>query len=461
MSLDLNSGFVLNKAYIYSIGGDKRPIDFTELIVTIFINESLTSSFMVGKILVSDSAGFISDLPIQGGEVVELDIITERQQQEENTLLTYRVWKISNRNLADKIQTYVLELISTEAMVNEVVEIYKAMSGSPQSIVRDLLENYIKTKKKIVTDESKFNMKFLGCGRSPFNIISSLSLKSIPIAGGIGDDTGKKGTAGFLFWESRAGYNFCSIDGICSSDETFTTNLQQTTWGPYREEPARSGTGSESRNIISSVFEYENNIMKSLSAGKYSSRIAFFNLSTGTYDESEYKLKDTYSNMAHLGGQKSLSKLPVAELELNDFPSRLMSFVIDHETFHDGLDIASPDEIDGSKEPSNFADRQKYYASQALFRYQLLKTQQAKILISGNLGIYPGDKINVYFKNKVPDAVLVSGDVWDPEVSGTYLVEDASHEFTKTNATGGVFYTTLGLIRDSYGMITSKHGDES
>lgn len=456
MSLDLASGFVLNKANIYSAGQVSQPTNFTDLIASIFINESLTSPFMVGKILVSDSSGLITDLPIQGGEVIELEIITD---EDEKTQLTFRVWKISNRVLSGKIQTYTLDLISTEAMVNEVVEVYNSLSGSPQNIVSDLLKNHLKTEKEIVTDESKFDMKFLGCGRSPFNIISNICLKSVPKVGSIGDDTGKKGTSGFLFWENRRGYNFCSIDGICGSENgEFNTNLQQTTWGPYKEEIAKKGTGNEKRNIISATFEFENNIMKSLRVGKYSSRIAFFNLSTGNYEEVQYKLSDTYKNMAHLGGQESLSNLPVANLELTDNSSRLMSMVLDHETFYNGSDIASPDEKDGSKEPSQFADWQKYYASQSLFRYQLLKTQQAKILISGNLQIYSGDKIEVYFKSKVSDSRLVSGDVFDPEISGYYLIEDVSHDFTRDNSTGGVFYTTLGLIRDSYGKGKSKHG---
>jgi len=40
--------------------------------------------------------------------------------------------------------------------------------------------------------------------------------------------------------------------------------------------------------------------------GKYSSLIVFFNHSTGQYEEYVYKVKDSYDNMSHLGGQDSL-----------------------------------------------------------------------------------------------------------------------------------------------------------
>ena len=39
----------------------------------------------------------------------------------------------------------------------------------------------------------------------------------------------------------------------------------------------------------------------------------FFNISTGQYEEYTYQIKDSYDNMAHLGYQDSVAKIPSNE----------------------------------------------------------------------------------------------------------------------------------------------------
>ena len=70
-----------------------------------------------------------------------------------------------------------------------------------------------------------------------------------------------------------------------------------------------------------------------------------------------------------------------------------MSVLVDHESWYNLPGPASPEDRDGSTDPTEFADWQKHYVSQALTRYKLLKNQSGTIVIPGNSNICAGDRI--------------------------------------------------------------------
>ena len=457
--IDSSQGYVLNTVTLIPLRENGNSVDIKDIVAGIYINECLTSAFMIGKLLVSDSADFINSFHIEGGEQVEIGITF---LSSDNTAITeklyFRIYNISNRVMSQKTQLYTLELISAEAILNEISKIYRSLEGNPNEIVNSLLRNDLGTTKPFYSSSSKFKMKMTGNGKTPFHIISMISSKSVPSQTNFNDD-GKKGSSGFFFWESRKGYNFFSVDTICDNEGRFKdTNFQQETWGPYRENYVNAVDVNPKTSIIKSEFKNENNLQKSLRLGKYATRMIFFNLTTGQYSEDIYTLKDAYENMAKLGTQKNLSSLPVAGKRLANIPSRVMVSYLDHEAYYNDTNVASPETQDGSSSPNLFADRHRYYESQSIFRYQLMRNQTMTLLIPGNILISPGDKIDVRLRNKVPDVQLVR-QPWDTESSGIYLIEDVSHQFVRQTPDGGYYQTTLGLLRDSHGFKTSNYGD--
>jgi len=200
--------------------------------------------------------------------------------------------------------------------------------------------------------------------------------------------------------------------------------------------------------------------MSSLRTGKYSSLICMFNYSTGQYEEFPYNINQTYDNMAHLGGQESVSKIPHSSGDLSEKPTRIMSVLVDHESWYNEPGIASPEDKDGSENPTEFADWQKHYVSQALTRYKLLKNQSGTIVIPGNSNICAGDRIILKLVNKAPSADIKKFP-WDKETSGVYLIEEVTHTYEKNEGTNGRFRTTVRVMRDSYGMPDeiSSHGN--
>lgn len=467
--------FRLKGVKIYPKAGGSA-VSITQLVNSFNYVESITAPFLSATMEVVDSGGLLQGLPIQGAETVEIEVLTSFS--EEAVKYTMVIWKVGNRFAQNQKQAYTLGLISVEALNNEVMRVDKRLDGNPNKIIDKLLKDTLKTDKQFYNEPSKFEVKMIANGKRPFDIIGSLAVKSVsPKASNEATNSKKdknkteksegqtkesvKGSGGFFFWETRRGYNFFAVDSLCADDKSplKSSKLESPSWGPYIERVGNQGDGDDRFAIYQSIFGSELDLLSSLRKGKYSSLITFFNHSTGQYAEYQYKIKDSYDNMAHLGGQESISLVPANEVELSAYPTRRMSMILDHETWYNDPEIASPDPEDGSSAPTQFADWQMFYSAQAIARYQLLKNQICTIVVPGNPDICAGDKIDIRLQNKLPNKEA-KREPFDVESSGIYLIQELTHSYDTTTGTNGRFTTTLRLVRDSYGMKDkeSKHG---
>jgi len=444
--------------------GETEGYEIKQMVDTFSYVESITSPFIAATMTVADSAGLLSDLPIQGGETVKVVVQTSSSDQPQEYVM--QVWKVGNRFAKNQIQAYTLGLISVEALNNECVRLVKRLEGKPEEIIAKILVENLKTEKDFVvnlngmTSPTQFAVKMLPTNRRPFDVISSLCVKSVKT--GSGGSAGSKsksdsgrdkvsGSAGYFFWENKRGYNFFAVDDLLTDNE-------ENTWGPYVEKPANQSDGADDRFTISqATFAAEVDVMTSMRKGKYSSLIVFFNHSTGQYSEYDYSLQDAYEDMQHLGPQNTPSLINFGDKTISDYPTRIVSTLLDHESWYNEPGIASFEEEDGAEEPSEYCDFHKHFAAQSLMRYELLKTQIGTIVIPGNSEICAGDKINIKLINKAP-AARVQDETFDPESSGTYLIQEVTHTYSSTESTNGRFTTTLRLMRDSYGDVESNHG---
>ena len=453
-----------------------------DMILGFIHRESLVSPFMSGVLAISDSADFLNGLdmdgnqsPIEGGEVVKITVKTPVSQSEDGETYEYKIWKIGNRISINKKQAYALALVSEEALLNETTRVLgRIPSGGqnaeevPEKSISDIVYDLVKTKiglessKPLFREPTKFKQVIIGARRRPFDIISSLSEKAVSTKGKTGNTTNSssdasetketiKGTAGFFFWETKRGYNFFSVDALCDEpDGIFAApDLKSEIHTGYQEKIANA-EGVDTRSVISKItFTSEIDTMSALRKGKYSSTMIFFNISTGQYEEYQYKITDSYDNMAHLGNQTKVSELKVGEQQLVETPSRLMTMVLDHETWFNEPGVASP--YENASNPSVFADWHKHFAAQSVARKELLNNQQCTVEIPGNNEICAGDKVEIRVQRKAPDKVREE-EPWDLESSGVYLVKDVEHRFNFADGTSGKVVTTLQLFRDSFGV---------
>lgn len=440
-------------------GSNPRPIG-PDMIISFTVFENLLSPFMGAILSLSDSQNLINAYPIQGGENIEMEI--KSSVSEEPIVYKFKIYKIGGRIVKNKSQVYTLGLVSPEALINETVRIQRPLTGNAESIVNQLIAKDLKSSKTVYSEPSRFETRMNPSRTRPFDVIAKLLNKSVsPKTDYKGSNSSNssetaqqvKGSAGFFFWETKRGYNFFSIDALCDEvgGKFSAPKLSSEAWGPYIETFANTEQSGDQRFLIENVaFSSEVDLMQSLRKGKYSSLMVFFNHSTGEYEEYVYKIKDSYDNMAHLGGQESVSLIPTNQIELSDYPTRVMSMLLDHETWYNEPGIANPED-QNAKDPTKFADWQKYYAAQGAARAELLKNQEAVVKIPGNPEICAGDKIDLRLQSKLADSER-SREPYDEESSGVYLVKEATQSYNFLEGSTGTLKTTLRLFRDSYGM---------
>ena len=489
-----SSEFKLKKCTIsYGDGSNTTSLLNGDMIAAFSFHESVLKPFVAGSLMLSDSIGFLTNFPIQGGEIVDMEVSTsfdEQTNKGQATKYKLKVMRIASRTIKEKMQMYTLVMVSEEAFVNEIIRLEDPLSGKPDELVTKLVREKLKSSKEIFVEPCKFSVKMLPAKRRPFDIIADLTQRSISgnatytnkktktgkISNKRGREVGStyglekeiKGTAGYFFWESLRGFNFYSVDALCSlpkldkegnykegTEEFPAKDLRSKPWGPYEEVIANLDNGKDQRGIVSNFkFKTEVDVIASLRKGKYASIMVFFNMSTGQYEEYTYKIKQSYDAMSHLGGQDSISLIPTSQEELSETPSRVMSAILDHEAWYNDPDIADPDSA-ATDNPSEYADWIKYYAAQTVARYDLLANQEANLTIPGNPSISAGDKVSVLVLNKVADKLKVKKP-YDEETSGVYLVREVSHKYDRLQGGNGNMTTVLKLFRDSYGMTDLK-----
>jgi len=430
-----------------------------------YFEDIMLPSYGATLIVVDNAENLISNMPIQGFEKVVFEVEDAKKQ---SYSYEFRVWTVANRLNKDRRQMYTLGLISTEALINEGVRINTVVKGNTAEQVKKILTEKLKVPSSLVdVEQSLNNIKIIPTKKTPFALIRSLQSKTIPAeaktkskvqrldvipfgsttpqSGGssdVGSGAQKaSGSSGYFFFQTRKGFVFKSVDALARHEsDGGTPTVGKTYYYQYGK-----GDDENLYKIQEIAYNQEINMMKKLREGSYSSILCCLNINTGKYEEIVYSLKDTWDEMYHMGSQ---TKLPSGQVALSEYPSRVMSTIINPECWYSGTGIASSEQSDGSENPSEFPDYQKQYLTQSLARVGIMFTQRLTVSLTGQLELVVGDKIEVRVPNQVPDSER-DKEQWDPESSGTYLVSKLNHQFDIKNQS---VYTVLELIRDSYGI---------
>lgn len=420
---------------------DESPKTITSNVLEFTYTESIFAPFVCGNIVFQDSdENLVGTLPIQGGEKVSIKI---KDPNDEIVEYNFILWAIKDRTTKDRVQIYNMKVISEEAVTNESVKITRQLKGNIQTIANNVLKNELKTTKEVYAESSKFNINLVPGRSTPFSVLQRIAAKGV--SGKVNTTSGGsrsaaeagaqqiKGTAGYFFYENKNGYFFESIDKTCSSGGVYGG---RPIIGDYYYDPNQSDNG---KKILSFGFENEIDIMKKMRLGAYSSMVCYYNMSTGKYEEYQWSLTDTFKNMSKLGTQSKLGKY---QEQASKKPTRIMSMVLDHETWYNGEEATE----DG--ENTEYPDFVKYYLSQSIGRLSILASQRMTIGVPGDPMLVVGEKINVYLPNTVPGEERKKKS-WDEENSGTYLISKVEHTYSSENAQ---VITKLELIRDSLGI---------
>ena len=436
---------IYEKFIIESADGS-RNVDISAGVIAFTYFENIFSPTITARAIVVNTGNTVkgedgrmqtvfNGLPIRGGERLLIKIagnsnINKGLDFSDRPSRYFHVGSVTNVLIDEGTETFTLNLVSRETITNETVRVGKKFPTSQKisDSVKNILKDYIKTDKNIEVDPTQNPYGFIGNMKKPFSIITWLASKSVP-----GKGSSKDSSAGFLFYETKEGFNFRSIDNLID-EKPFRKN--------YIFTPGVVNSEDKNRDfkILRYAINRNQDLIAKLERGAFSSQRYYINPvsfkpSISVFKSSDYLKK---SGMSKLGSKQiDLPRVDdKSDKTLGELPTRI---------FVSMLDIGTVEEEateEGWNTPSKRnADPEKINA-QSMMRYNQLFTQVLEITIPLNSSLNAGNLIRCEFpqtsdtKRKEPD----------PETSGLYMIKELAHYFD-----GKGSYSKLKLVRDSFG----------
>ena len=446
------SALKYNYVSIQSPTSGKKAIDLSNHLIHTEYFEDLLSPIITMKMRIRSEFNYIAKVPIRGGEMiafsaevggttVQFGEIDGDGNITPNSGELY-VYKLSDMSAPSQAQDFILNITSIEFLKNETSRCQKKFKSQKISQhVRDILLNVMKVNPDRILknniEDSENSYTFIGNNRKPFYTIEWLCPKAITNSvqgvSGEGSSAKGKGTAGFLFYENREGFNFKSVESLVRSTTLKDNKVKPVQSYVYKGQGATGNPYDTSENISINQFHYNKStdVRMALSVGQYSNLTIFYDSLEQKFSKIEYKMSKEVQSESTLGGddENDEEKMPTPK-GLEDHTSRLYTRVSDHGALGVGklgLEASGRDPVDQAK---------------AISRYNALFSQSLNIQVPCNTNLKIGDIINVTF----PELTGGRSKKLDSSMSGNYLIARLNHHM-QPNAS----FSSLNLIRDSYG----------
>tara|TARA_Y100001937_G_scaffold46563_1_gene65359 strand:+ start:3036 stop:4418 length:1383 start_codon:yes stop_codon:yes gene_type:complete len=425
--------------------------------------EDLFSPTITAKMVIVSTSGVVSSdktkkieslyngLPIRGGEKVTVKIKGNSKRNKglqfntEDTFLY--VSSISNVIRDGQKEIFVLNLVSKEAITNELTHVTRRFDRDVpiDDNVKDILKNDLKVKPsrfKGQVDRTSNKFGFIGNLKKPFQILVWLAAKSAPQM-----DT--KPMAGYFFYQTKRGFNFRSIESLIEEGKTSITASEMMsgkkvgakavyTHKQYTDRINESGDD----NILVYSVKRNNDLLRKLILGQYSSYVQSFDPYRGTFskkDEGIFSLKDIIRDKSGKKGKlKTLGERPEVPAivsqsgeDLGQLPSKIVTLVNDVGTLSKKASTQTNSEM-------NLTQRQ------VLLRYNLLFQQVVSVIVPLNTEICVGDIVKFKFLG-TPE-----GETYDRQQSGSYMIKELCHAFDPEQSV-----TSMTVVRDTFGELSA------
>jgi len=416
----------------------QKTVDLTKGAVSIDYYEDIFSPTVTAKIRIINTGDSIegksgklesiyNGLPLRGGERIRMKILDRGDEKKGLDFSTSPEKYLYVSSITDVIsqsqrESFTLNLVSREAITNETARVFKKYEGTIDQSVSKILKNILKTEKfeKNEIEKSQNKYAFIGNSKKPFTTLIWLASKAVPVSSG-------DATAGFVFYQTKDGFKFRSIDGLIKQESKATYYFSEVNESQVER--------NNDFKILSYSTDKNQNIIEKLRLGAFSSERIFFDPLRGTItppEKRKFQLKKYKERLENLGAKGNISLPKMSENSdesLGDAPTRILT------------DILSIGSLENGVSTQTNADPGEYQA-QSIMRYNLLFTQTISMMIPCNTNLTAGDVIECKFPK-----ISSSETEFDTEVSGLYMIKELCHHFEPNNS-----YTSLKLIRDNFGI---------
>ncbi len=323
MSVNTQSNFQLLAFLI----ADYPPITSNQVLYVKY-TEDMQAATMKMEVQITDtSTGMLSELV--GMERVFISIGDSEAKTEIGG--DFVIYDIQDRKNVGGKSSAVLMLCTVDFLNNAANKVSRRFGKGQGKKINDIVEKEILKDLIGVTDNRIAriepcvnNFSFVSPYWNPFTAIRWLGAKAIPATKG----SGKASTAGYAFYETRAGYNFVSYDSFASL-EPVTRMVVGHEPDELEEEDDTGITPISSVKIESSV-----DLLKGLNLGSYSSNVMTIDLKDMKFEQHPFSINKFYDEILTLNSGAAPEFYKGFDNNLTH--TRIMSKVSDSALFTEG-----------------------------------------------------------------------------------------------------------------------------
>lgn len=368
----------------------------------------------------------IHELKLSGSEKVHLTIedIDKNRLKFEGDNALY-ISEIRNIVSSSDKTVYILDLVSREFIANDLLacEVYRRYDGKISDSASSILKDILKSRKDIIIDETANKYNFIGQGKKPFRLLAEIASKGVPASA--------SNTAGYLIYETYAGYNFRSIDSLFNEDAYKSYIYNSTTELP--------------KGYNDKIIEYDAdnaiNVEKNLQSGAYGAKLETVNTYTHIFE--------TKTQEVTTDGQKTHGGTEAPKLGM-DFDGFSIDGSLLSKRFTKFNSVGELPEGSVSEQIEKSTDanlKLEDVICQASMTYNKLFTLDVTVVVPGDYSLRAGYLVHCDF----PEQSSKSESTIDKEMSGVYVISDIC-----THLTSKTTLTKMRLVRDSHGRTANK-----
>lgn len=456
--LDFASEYFIDSIILKSDVNGKE-YQLLHIFSSIEIYESMTHTFIYGKINIEDTNGLIEILPIIGEEKISFKL-RKKSSDKKYFKVVGNVFKISDRIRPPErkgIEQYTLEFITEGALENQTKRVSKTYEGKVSEAIKDIAEKHLNLKKVELDDLLSKTKNFVEENKNLYedvliedtmeeNKINVPNLKPVDAINFLtkfcysqnGGDKNPYNTS-FKFYQTRQGYFFQSVEQTIKQRKE---KIRQE-YSFSNDPNLKSGSQQVKKEDLFTVIDYQFvNLYDNFSAssdGYYGGTNFSYDTLTKTLHEHKLNYNQKFKELVHIDNNNTntdnfnLNKNPEKSI-IKSFPTRKGSNESQYIKDHTSKDIfyGREDEIDILKIIKN-----------ERFNEGIIM----EINIPANQYLYIGDIVNLKFPSYIREKNKKEY-LDDKYFSGKYMVISITHKLS--NIELKTWEMNVTLLKDSY-----------
>ena len=432
---------------LYPSGGG-NPVDLTGSTLGIDIYESIFSSAVSGTILIGNTDGIVSNLPILGQEFLKIKISTPTANGNKTIDFTKSpliVYKIASETpIGNDGRAILLKFVSPELLRNFRIRISKSFIDTPSNIIKTLITNKlnINSNKKLHLEKTNSARKIICPNIHPFQFVKHLVRES---------RSQSTGAPHYLFFENCDGYHFRSLQSLY--DGGIIRKLHNGEEGTFEGNEQGQKMNHEFGRLLNYNIEKRDDMLQNTTTGMLGSKLVTHDIFNKRYETTFFGYFNDFNKFTNSRINRDSSDSPVYnDGSIDEFGNNVGSFVDSkmhlHPTSNTGEDFSKDAQhylttsVDDFSiyNPNNanmwLLDRQSRFV-------QIKNSISISAEIYGDTNMRAGDLVSVVLENPH------SNDDIDRSTTGKYLLSSLRHNFIQSGNSAPMHRIFMRGVRDS------------